>query len=104
MNSKRMRYEECTPAAIVGFRTKKVMYMGIRNRYCMVYSRAAAANKQADRYYCSKNWHGSSSSMEANIIQEGFMNSVAMYGVKYAKIIGDGDSNVYKTILDSRPY
>ncbi|GFY73594.1 yqaJ domain-containing protein [Trichonephila inaurata madagascariensis] len=91
-------------AAIVGFRTKKVMYMGVRNRYCMVCSKAAAANKQADRHYCSKNWHGSSSSMEANIIQEGFMNSVAMYGVKYTKIIGDGDSNVYKTILDSRPY
>ncbi|GFQ95208.1 yqaJ domain-containing protein [Trichonephila clavata] len=91
-------------AAIVGFRTKKVIYMGVRNRYCMVCSRAAAANEQAGRHCCSKNWHGSSSSMEANIIQEGFMNSVAMYGIKYTKIIGDGDSNVYKTILDSRPY
>ncbi|GFQ68239.1 yqaJ domain-containing protein [Trichonephila clavata] len=78
--------------------------MGVRNRYCMVCSRAAAANEQAGRHCCSKNWHGSSSSMEANIIQEGFMNSVAMYGIKYTKIIGDGDSNVYKTILDSRPY
>ncbi|GFR31323.1 yqaJ domain-containing protein [Trichonephila clavata] len=91
-------------AAIVGFRTKKVIYMGVRNRYCMVCSRAAAANEQAGRHCCSKNWPGSSSSMEANIIQEGFMNSVAMYGIKYTKIIGDGDSNVYKTILDSRPY
>ncbi|GFQ69161.1 uncharacterized protein TNCT_498191 [Trichonephila clavata] len=91
-------------AAIVGFRTKKVIYMGVRNRYCMVCSRAAAANEQVGRHCCSKNWHGSSSSMEANIIQEGFMNIVAMYGIKYTKIIGDGDSNVYKTILDSRPY
>ncbi|GFQ84533.1 yqaJ domain-containing protein [Trichonephila clavata] len=75
-------------AAIVGFQTKKVIYMGVRNRYCMVCSRAAAANEQADRHCCSKNWHGSSSSMEANIIQEGFMKSVAMYGIKYTKIIG----------------
>ncbi|GFR19395.1 uncharacterized protein TNCT_409081 [Trichonephila clavata] len=89
-------------AAIVEFRTKKVIYMGVRNRYCMVCSRAAAANEQADRHCCSKNWHGSSSSKEANIIQEGFMNSFAMYGIKYSKIIGDGDSNVHKTILDSR--
>ncbi|PRD29099.1 UNVERIFIED_CONTAM: hypothetical protein NCL1_30433 [Trichonephila clavipes] len=36
---------------------------------------------------------------EANIIQEGCINRVAMYGVKYTKIIEDGDSNVYKTIL-----
>ncbi|GFU13760.1 uncharacterized protein NPIL_38891 [Nephila pilipes] len=91
-------------AAIVGFRTKKVLYMAVRNRYCMVCSRAAAVNKLPGKHCCSKNWHGSSSSMEANIIQEGFQNSVAMYGVKYAKVIGDGDSNVYKTILDSRPY
>ncbi|GFU23606.1 yqaJ domain-containing protein [Nephila pilipes] len=91
-------------AAIVGFRTKKVLYMAVRNRYYMVCSRAAAVNKLPGKHCCSKNWHGSSSSMEANIIQEGFQNSVAMYGVKYAKVIGDGDSNVYKTILDSRPY
>ncbi|GFT39696.1 yqaJ domain-containing protein [Trichonephila clavipes] len=69
-----------TAAAIVGFHTKKVTYMGVGNthRYCIVCSRAAAENKQADRHYCSKNWHGSSSSTEANIIQEGFMNSVAI--------------------------
>lgn len=27
-----------------------------------------------------------------------------MYGVRYAKLIGDGDSNVYKQILEHRPY
>ncbi|GFU18384.1 uncharacterized protein NPIL_268121, partial [Nephila pilipes] len=91
-------------AAIVGIRTKKVLYMAVRNRYCMVCSRAAAVNKLPGKHCCSKNWHGSSSSMEANIIQEGFQNSMAMYGVKYAKVIGDGDSNVYKSMLDSRFY
>ncbi|GFT29853.1 uncharacterized protein NPIL_271771 [Nephila pilipes] len=65
-------------------------------------SRAAAVNKLPGKHCCSKHLHGSSSSKEANIIREGFQNSVAMYGVKYAKVIGD--SNVYKTILDSRPY
>ncbi|GFQ99293.1 uncharacterized protein TNCT_393461 [Trichonephila clavata] len=33
-----------------------------------------------------------------------YMKSVAMYGIKYTKIIGDEDSNENKTILDSRPY
>ncbi|GFS40181.1 yqaJ domain-containing protein [Nephila pilipes] len=70
----------------------------------MVCSTAAAVNKLPGKHCCSKNWHGSSSSKEANIIQEGFQISVAMYGAKYSKVFGDGDSNVYKTLLDSRPY
>ncbi|CAL1285504.1 unnamed protein product, partial [Larinioides sclopetarius] len=47
---------------------------------------------------------GSSSAMEADIIVDGFTKSVEMYGVKYARFIGDGDTNVYKKILDSMPY
>lgn len=42
--------------------------------------------------------------MEASIIVEGFKTSEAMYGIRYAKFIGDGDSNVYKKILEQRPY
>lgn len=42
--------------------------------------------------------------MEASIIAEGFQKSMEMYGVKYSKMIGDGDSNVYKLVLDSRSY
>jgi hypothetical protein len=34
--------------------------------------------------------------METAIILEGFKNSVAMHNLKYTKIIGDGDSSVYK--------
>ncbi|GFT40353.1 uncharacterized protein NPIL_88071 [Nephila pilipes] len=83
-------------ATIVGFQTKKVLYMAVQNRYCMVCSRAAAVNKLPGKYCCSKNLHGSSTSMEANIIQERFRNSVAMYGVKYAKVIGDGDTTFTK--------
>ncbi|GFS76667.1 yqaJ domain-containing protein [Nephila pilipes] len=42
-------------AAIVGFRTKKVLYMTVRSRYCMVCSRAAAVNKLPGKHCCSKN-------------------------------------------------
>ncbi|KAF8789734.1 hypothetical protein HNY73_007653 [Argiope bruennichi] len=42
--------------------------------------------------------------MEADIIKEEFQNSISMYGVKYAKLVADADSNVHKMILDSRPY
>lgn len=42
--------------------------------------------------------------MEASIIVEGFKLSEEMYGVLYAKLIGDRDSNVYKKNLEQRPY
>lgn len=42
--------------------------------------------------------------MEASIIVDGFAQSEKMYGIRYHKLIADGDSNVYKKILESRPY
>ncbi|CAI6375770.1 unnamed protein product [Macrosiphum euphorbiae] len=53
-----------------------------------------------------KNWDDSqsSSAMEASIIVKGFKTSEDMYGIRYAKFIGDGDSNVFKKILEQRPY
>lgn len=41
--------------------------------------------------------------MEAAIIVEGFKQSENMYGVRYHKLIADGDASVYKKILDARP-
>ncbi|XP_039298924.1 uncharacterized protein LOC120354905 [Nilaparvata lugens] len=42
--------------------------------------------------------------MEAALIAEGFSLSEEMYGVRYNRLIADGDSSVYKTLLDRRPY
>ena len=67
-------------------------------------ARAATKNTEPSAHKCFKNWNGSSSGMEADIIVEGFSKSIELYGVKFARFIGDGDSNVYKKILDSRPY
>lgn len=55
---------------------------------------------------CTKNWsdQNGSSGMEAAIIVEGFKQSEQMYGIRYQKLIADGDSSVYKKILDARPY
>ncbi|XP_063226423.1 uncharacterized protein LOC134533104 [Bacillus rossius redtenbacheri] len=90
-------------AAIVGYRTKKVLFMAVANKYCYVCARAKN-NESIPSHDCYKNHEGSSSSMEAKIIVEGFKKSVTMYNIKYAKIIADGDSSVYKKILEARPY
>ena len=47
---------------------------------------------------CFKNWTGSSTSMEADIIATGFQISEEMHGVRYTQVIRDGDSSVLHNI------
>lgn len=42
--------------------------------------------------------------METASIVQGFASSEKKYGVRYLRLIGDGDSNVYPSILRARPY
>lgn len=90
-------------AAIVGFYTKKVLFMSVRNKFCFVCARTSD-DKEIPQHTCYKNWTGSSTSMEANIVVEGFKLSESVYNVKYSKVIADGDSSCYKKILEARPY
>lgn len=93
-------------AAIVGYRTRKVVFLGVRNKYCTSCARAEATGQPSKPHACYKNWNStqSASSMEPSIICEGFQRSEDMYGIRYARLIADGDSSVYKKILESRPY
>lgn len=93
-------------AAIVGYRTRKVIFLGVKNKYCTTCARAEGKDEAAKPHTCYKNWgmKQSSTSMEAAIICEGFQQSEEMHKVRYAKLIADGDSSVYKKILESRPY
>lgn len=90
-------------AAIVGFYTRKVLFMAVRNRFCLV---CARSKNSADvpQHTCYKNWSGSSSSMEASIIVEGFKQSEEIHKVRYGRLIADGDSSCYKKLLEARPY
>lgn len=91
-------------AAIVGSYTKKVLFLGVRNKYCTVCARAGVNGSAASSHNCYKNWSGSSTSMEADIILEGFQQSLQMYGAIYGTILADGDSNVYSKLIECRPY
>lgn len=91
-------------AAIVGFYTRKVLFLAVRNKYCKICDDAARINSPVREHACSKNWNKNSTSMEASIIVEGFLSSESMYNVRFAKLIADGDSSVYKKILDANPY
>lgn len=90
-------------AAIIGLKTKKVLYLGVKNKYCMVCARAAK-NSEPPKHVCFKNYSGPSTGMESIILVEGFKRSLLDHGVIYHKFVADGDTSTYKKILDARPY
>lgn len=91
-------------AAIIGYKTKKVLFLGVKNKFCTICKLAENKCQIVSKHKCYKNFKGSSSSMEGDILKEGFCSSIAMHGLIYNKLIADGDSNCYKKILDSHPY
>ena len=57
---------------IFGAVTKRLLFIGVRNKYCSVCSIASRKNEEPQPHMCFKNWSGSSCAMEADIISEGF--------------------------------
>ena len=92
--------------AIVGYHTKKVLYISVKNKFCMTCQIAGTRKKEPREHRCFKNWgrYQSSTGMESVAIVEGFNCSIDMHGLIYHILVADGDSSVYKKILDSNPY
>lgn len=92
--------------AIVGYRTKKVLYIGVKNKFCFICQSAANKGEQAREHRCFKNWdrNQSSTGIESAAIVEGFNRSMEMHNLIYATLVADSDSSVYKRILDNDPY
>ncbi|KYN12338.1 hypothetical protein ALC57_15497 [Trachymyrmex cornetzi] len=99
-------YEACVGRSIVGYRTREVLFVGIRNKFCTVCHMAEREGLEAKRHKCYKNFdrNVSSARMESDAIAEGFTRSIAMHGVIFRTLIADGDSNVYQSIMNSNPY
>ena len=82
---------------IVGQATGKLLYIGVRNKYCT----ACTQGVPPDQHTCYKNWDESSSEMEPDIILEGFKQAEQVHGVRYKRFVGDGDSSVYPTLIEN---
>lgn len=65
-------------AVIIGKLTGKVLYLGVRNKNCVVCTRASNKGKEALEHTCYKNYEGSSTGMEAAIIVEGFQKNAQL--------------------------
>ena len=88
-------------AVIFGQRTKKLLFVGVHNKYRAVCSVAEKQEKQPPEHRCYRNWSESSAAMESDIILEGFHLSERTHGIRYMRVIGDGDSSVMATLQQS---
>lgn len=73
--------------AIVGAYTGKVLWIGVRNKYCVKCVRAMNKGVTAAPHLCTKNFTGPSSEMEWETILDGFKSSVELYNLRYMKVI-----------------
>ena len=90
-------------AIIIGAHTGKLLHVGVRNKYCSVCAQTNKRNEQSRQYDCYKNWDGPSSSMETDILVQGFKEAETKYGLRYMTFTGDGDSSVYSNLVTQVP-
>jgi len=92
--------------AIIGYHIKKVLFIGIRNKFCTVCNMAERKSLEPKSHKCYKNFDSkaSSTSMESDTIVEGFKCSLEMHGLIYKTVIANGDSSVYQSIKNNAPY
>ncbi|KAF2897311.1 hypothetical protein ILUMI_08863 [Ignelater luminosus] len=93
---------ELGDAVIIRKRTGKILFLGIRNKYCSICARNKHKSLSNGTHF--KNYDGPSSSVEADIVIEGFNSSIAMHGVRYKKFGADRDSTVYSRIKQQVSY
>lgn len=91
-------------AAVIGKNTGELLFIGVRNKYCSICSRAESNNQEQKSHNCYKNWVGSAPAMEADLLVEGFNESENAYGLRYLKFVGDGDSSVFCKIQEKVSY
>jgi hypothetical protein len=85
---------------IIGAETKKLLYIGVRNKFCYVCSKHKNKGSEPPKHECFLNYQGPSTGMEGDIIVEGFKRSEEDYGLIYKFYIGDGDSSVFPHIQE----
>ena len=87
---------------ILGAHTGKLLHVGVRNKCCASCQTDKHKTKQS-QHTCYKNWDGPSSSMETDILVEGFKQAEHKYGLRYTCFTGDGDSSVHVNLVTQVP-
>ncbi|KAJ8879228.1 hypothetical protein PR048_019834 [Dryococelus australis] len=73
----------------VGFKTGTVPHICVRNRYCSICPSCQNAKQTPPSHACFLDWNKSATSMEADIIADGFLQSEKLLGLKFNKLISE---------------
>lgn len=92
----------CLPVHILGLHTKKVIWRGVKNKHCQTCS--VTKNGETKEHVCNRNYSGPSTGIESKLLLEAFENSERDFGVRYHRLIADGDSKTYKVIDEAKLY
>jgi hypothetical protein len=90
-------------AIVVGAETGKILHLGVRQKYCLTCVKADGTGEEPKPHDCFHDWEESSQSMEADIILDAFNQCEAKYGVRYMRLVGDGDSSSYAKLHKEGP-
>lgn len=98
--------------SLIGWRTGKVIDIQVKSKYCKACE--LWVNKidsvEYEEWYeehkesCKSNHEGSAKKIEVDSAVEMFERSEELHGTKYAYYIADGDSKIFKGIVDAKPY
>lgn len=88
--------------SVTSFDTGKVLDVAVMSKYCQVCT-VAKDKDNLPIHLCTQNYTVSSGGMEVAGDLQVFNNSVNR-NVRYVKYLGDGDSNGFMKVMDSKPY
>lgn len=94
----------CFQGVVIGAATKKILFLGVRNKFCYICTKSKTAQEEIPHHECFVNYTGPSTGMESNVIVEAFRQSEKEYGLVYKYYIGDGDSSVFARIQEKCRY
>lgn len=97
------KYSSRSGAAVIfGHESKKILYCGTKNTFCIQCYINERDNKNKE-HRCFANYSGSAGSIEPAILVDGF-RWLAERGLKIRMVVGDGDSNVFDCLKDQVDY
>ncbi|GFX42953.1 uncharacterized protein TNCV_4058771 [Trichonephila clavipes] len=90
-------------ALIIGMATQKIIFIGIRNKICLICQAVETGRIPDKNHICYKNWNGSSTGMEGNIVERvQFLEAV--HHIRCTRIVADWDSNIISSIQEKISY
>ncbi|KAE8751166.1 hypothetical protein FOCC_FOCC002250 [Frankliniella occidentalis] len=85
-------------ALLIAKLTMLPVFIDKRGSECTTCDTAFKKNVEPPIHDCAKNWDGSATAMESDMIVAGFNESIARHKLQYRYYIGDGDSSTYPQI------